>query len=231
MIARTRFGNTWYLHVYDGWVSAPALSDPWTLANRRSRRARRRLADAGQVERSTLLTGNHATPKPTLGSGVPPSTSPQFRPSWLCSRASPICCRSPAPRCSGHEHASDVIVDTSDNLLRADGSGAGSARRDSTVRGPSSRAMRCRRRSCRFRPRARRPSVVLASVAGTPQAQEAVIANSIPQTASVLASTARPSRRCSTARRQWRVDHWHLAAYVANSPTPVIGSARVSFMR
>ena len=32
MIARTRFGNTWYLHVYDGWVSASTLSGPWARA-------------------------------------------------------------------------------------------------------------------------------------------------------------------------------------------------------
>jgi hypothetical protein len=34
MIARTRFDSTWYLHLYDGWISSTSLEGPWTRARR-----------------------------------------------------------------------------------------------------------------------------------------------------------------------------------------------------
>ncbi len=54
MIARTRFGNTWYLHVYDGWVSASTLTGPWTRAESTSGGLERRCTVAGQVAHGRL---------------------------------------------------------------------------------------------------------------------------------------------------------------------------------
>ena len=33
MIARTRLGDTWYLHVYDGWMSSSSITEPWSVAS------------------------------------------------------------------------------------------------------------------------------------------------------------------------------------------------------
>src|SRR5262245_13057402 len=33
LIARTRFDKTYYLHVYDGWVSSESLTGPWSKAS------------------------------------------------------------------------------------------------------------------------------------------------------------------------------------------------------
>ena len=62
---------------------------------------------------------------------------------------------------------------------------------------------------------------VLASVAGTPQAQEALIANSIPQTATVVRSAA-TFVATYDGPPQWRSITGTPLAYAANSPTPII---------
>jgi hypothetical protein len=62
---------------------------------------------------------------------------------------------------------------------------------------------------------------VLASVPGTPQAQEAVIANSIPQTATVVRSAATFTATYD-GPPQWRPITGTPLAYAANAPTPII---------
>jgi len=62
---------------------------------------------------------------------------------------------------------------------------------------------------------------VLASVPGTPQAQEAVIANSIPQTATVTRSQATFTATYDGVP-QWRPVSGTPLVYAANSPTPII---------
>ena len=69
-------------------------------------------------------------------------------------------------------------------LLRAARPAAGSRRARFPGRGRSSRATRCRPDFARIPPHSL-AGAVLPTVAGTPQAQEAVIENSIPQTATV----------------------------------------------
>ena len=66
------------------------------------------------------------------------------------------------------------------------------------------RQQRAAARTSRASRRTSLAGAVLPTVAGTPQAQEAVIANSIPQTATVPLGTGRSSRRTSTARRSTR---------------------------
>ena len=63
--------------------------------------------------------------------------------------------------------------------------------------------------------------MVLASVPGTPQAQEAVIANSIPQTATVTRAAATFTATYDGAP-QWRPIAGTPLAYAANAPTPII---------
>jgi hypothetical protein len=70
-------------------------------------------------------------------------------------------------------------------------------------------------------PEASPAGVVLASVPGTPQAQEAVIANSIPQTATVNRADAHFTATYD-GPAQFRPISSTPLAYAANSPTPII---------
>ena len=57
---------------------------------------------------------------------------------------------------------------------------------------------------------------------GTPQAQEAVIANSIPQTATVTRAARRTFTATYDGPPQWRPIAGTPLTYAANAPTPII---------
>ncbi len=75
LIVQGGFGDSFYMHVYDGWLSANSLEGPWTQASLgpflRSAfdSTAQELAKAGTVD--LLDGGPKADPKPTLASGVP----------------------------------------------------------------------------------------------------------------------------------------------------------------
>src|SRR5262249_30804313 len=94
LIARTRFDKTYYLHVYDGWVSSESLAGPWSKAAFTPLGldvAAKQLAKDGKVD--MLDGGPNATPKPSLANGVPaiyvtetPSELIVFRPAEFRAR-------------------------------------------------------------------------------------------------------------------------------------------------
>ena len=71
LIARRRGGSTYYLHVYDGWLSAAAVDGPW----RRAGSPPDGLTDLAQTLAASrqvdLLDGAGAQPRPSLANGVP----------------------------------------------------------------------------------------------------------------------------------------------------------------
>ncbi|MFZ1444766.1 MAG: hypothetical protein WAS49_04730 [Candidatus Dechloromonas phosphoritropha] len=72
LIARTGLDQTWYMHVFDGWMSAPSLDGPWVV----SPNAPPGLDDLASslVKKGSidLLDGGpQATPKPSLAAGAP----------------------------------------------------------------------------------------------------------------------------------------------------------------
>jgi len=71
LIARESGGSSWYLHLYDGWLAAPAITGPWSLASTLPLgldELSKILAANGQAD---LLTGGNAQPPPSLASGAP----------------------------------------------------------------------------------------------------------------------------------------------------------------
>src|SRR5262245_46406549 len=66
-----RDGTTYYLHLYDGWMAAPAVDGPWRPAERAllgMDRLATDLAKSGQVD---LLDGGNVQPKPSLTTTAP----------------------------------------------------------------------------------------------------------------------------------------------------------------
>ena len=63
--------SPYYLHVYDGWLSASTVEGPWsqiTASPAGLDDVGQQLAESGQVD---LLDGGNAQPKPALSDGVP----------------------------------------------------------------------------------------------------------------------------------------------------------------
>ena len=75
LILQGGFGNNYYIHVYDGWLSASSLAGPWSqvfmgpLEQNDANAIAQQLSKDGTVD--LLDGGPKANPKPTLASGVP----------------------------------------------------------------------------------------------------------------------------------------------------------------
>jgi hypothetical protein len=224
MLARTRFDKTWYLHVYDGWVSSSSLDGPWTqvgfaplglddLANQ--------LAQSGTVD--LLDGGEGATPKPALANGVPAIHVTEVPTELIVFKGQPnLLPITGTPLLWATNSATDVIVDTTNNAyyvlmagrwFRAPGLGGPWTFVASNAVPPSFRQIPAKGTPA---------SIVLASVAGTPQAQEAVIANSIPQTAAVARNGGPTFTPEFDGAPQWQPVAGTPLRYVANSKVPVI---------
>ncbi len=178
-------GDSWYLHVYDGWLSADTLEGPWTKA----RRTPFGMADLAQTLAANgvvdLLTGGpKVTPKPSLANGVPTIYTSQVPTELIVFKGNPNFVPVAGTLLWASNSSSDVFIDTTSNdyfvllsgrWFRAAGTSGPWTFVASNALPPDFARI----------PTTSPAAVVLAAVAGTPQAQEAVIANSIPQTATV----------------------------------------------
>ena len=223
MIARKRFDNTWYLHLYDGWVSSSSVEGPWSRATAPVGLddAAKALAKSGTVD--LLDGGPGATPKPTLASGVPAVYVTETPTELILFKGQPnLVPITGTPLLWASNSVTDVIVDTGNNnyyVLMA-----GRWFRAPGLSGPwtyvASNALPA---SFKQIPAKGSPaSVVLASVAGTAQAQEAVIANSIPQTAAVSLADGPKFTPVFDGIPQWQPVAGTPLQYVINSKVPVI---------
>jgi hypothetical protein len=224
LIARTRLDPTWYLHVYDGWVTSTSLDGPWARANTVPLvldDVAKQLAQSGTVD--LLDGGEGATPKPSLASGVPEIHVTQVPTELLVFKGQPdFVPITGTPLLWANNSVTDVLVDTTNNAyyvlmagrwFRAPGLGGPWTFVASNALPPSFRQI----------PAMGSPaSIVLASVAGTPQAQEAVIANSIPQTAAVGRTGGPTFTPEFDGAPQWQPVAGTPLRYVTNSKVPVI---------
>lgn len=224
LIARTRFDSTWYLHVYDGWLSAPAITGPWAQASITPLGIddlAQQLAKDGTVD--LLDGGPGATPKPSLANGVPAIHVTQAPTELIEFKGQPnLVPITGTPLLWATNSATDVIVDTSNSAYYV--LMAGRWFRAPGLSGPwtfvASNALPA---SFKQIPAKGTPaSVVLASVAGTPQAQEAVIANSIPQTAAVARNGGPVFTPVFDGAPQWQPVTGTPLTYVVNSKVPII---------
>ncbi len=213
--------NTVNLRVYGGWLIANGLAGDWSrpaapLAGLDAIAAA--LAPTGRVD---LLGGGSATPKPSLANGVPAITV-SFTPAELVVFRGPPSFQPIAGTnlAWATNTASDVIRDGDGNinLLLA-----GRWFRSAALSGPWSYVP-----SPTLPPDFRRippdspAGVVLAAVSGTPQAREAAIANTIPQTATVPRVGGPSFSPVFDDAPQLRAIESTALQVVANSPTPII---------
>jgi hypothetical protein len=215
-------GNTYFLHLYDGWMSAKSLDGPWAPGGfipPGLDRLAAELAKSGQVD---LLDGSNVQPKPSLAAGAPAvvvsrtptelivfNGKPDFRPVsgtrllWATNTVA------------------DVLVDSSSNDYYVLVSGRWYRARE--LSGPwtfvASNALPADFARIPPKDPAGR---VLASVAGTPQAQEALIQNSIPQTAQVPRVNGPTFTPIFDGTPQMRPVEGTPLQYVVNSPDPIL---------
>ncbi len=210
------------LHVYDGWLFAGTIMGPWYKPPELPAgidQVARSLARSGQVD---LLDGGNVTPKPSLATGVPTIYVSEAPAELLVFKGPPSF--SPIAGTSlgwAANTTADVLLDTSSGnyyvLL------AGRWFRAPAMTGPWTYVASTGLPADFSRIPVGSPAgVVLAAVAGTPQAQEALIANSIPQTATVPRVKGPTFSPVFDGAPQLRPVEGTSLEYVVNSPTAII---------
>jgi hypothetical protein len=223
LMLRTHLKETWYLHVYDGWLSAPAITGPWSRATDTPLRideVAKKLAKRGAAD---LLDGGTARPKPSLANGVPAIYVSETAAELIVFKGQPnFQPVSKTELLRATNTTADVFVDTSNNLFYALISGRWFSTPE-LDKGPW-QYIASNRLPADFKriPPDSRAGVVLASVAGTPQAKEALIANTIPQTATVKRVGGPAFTPVIDGAPQWRPVKGTSLTYVFNSETPII---------
>ncbi|MEJ1965432.1 MAG: autotransporter [Gammaproteobacteria bacterium] len=217
--------GTHYLHVFDGWMTAPALTGPWAVAKSRPdalAKIQKWAVDSKQVD---LLTGQSDPdqPAPTLAKGPVPLIRVAFGPTELIvTQGAPKWVPIPGTQLLFVENTTgNVFKQVSDQKTYVLTSGRWFRAAQET--GPwefvSADALP---RDFADIPDTSPKENVKASVAHTPQAREAAIAATIPETAAVKRSQAKMTAPVFDGEP-------HVAAipttplhYVENSATPII---------
>lgn len=222
LIVREQGTGTLFLHVYDGWLSSNAVTGPWqpsAFVPPTAASIARQLSAAGQVD---LLDGGDVKPKPSLAQGAPTISVSETPAELIVFRGAPMLEFIPGTALQWVSNTNaDVIYDTagreyytlvSGRWYRSPGLGGSWSYVDSTALPPDFARI----------PPTTPAGVVLASVAGTPQAQEAVIANSIPQTADIPRVNGPKFTPVFDGTPEMRPIEGTALEYVVNSPTPII---------
>ncbi|MCB1846343.1 MAG: hypothetical protein KDI04_02880 [Halieaceae bacterium] len=223
LLLRSGDDGPWYLHVYDGWLQATSLQGDWTKAGKPPAgvdTVAEKLARAGQAN---LLDGGAAKPAPTLANGVPMIYLREQPAELIVFKGKPRYQPIQDTRLLWADNTTaDVIIDTVDNHYYLLLSGRW-YRSTSLDDGPWSYVASDALPPDFSRiPPSSPAGVVLAAVAGTPQAREAVIENSIPQTANVRRTGGPTFQPELDGAARWRDIEGTDLQYVVNSETPII---------
>ncbi len=215
---------SYYLALMDGWMEAPTVEGPYTLAQHPSTRDLKKIEEAAQKSNSNQPLGN---PQQSLddayGEDEIPTVYVSTTPAELLitqgqAQLTPILGTS---LLYVSNTGNDIFMDTENNsyyVLLAGRWFSGA----SLQSGPWSYVAGTSLPSDFAKIPASNPKAsVLVSVPGTPQAKEALIANSIPQTAAITRSAATLSVNYSGAPDFQPIPDTALT-YAVNTPTPVI---------
>ena len=230
LILQGGFQQDYYLHVYDGWMTATSLEGPWTVSFRQPfgmDDIAAKLAKSNTVD--MLNGGAHANPRPSLANGAPTIYTSQQPTELIVFKGQPDFVPIVGTQLLWASNTtSDVLIDTTTNdyyLLLS-----GRWFRSAALTGPytfvASNALPAGFKSI---PPHSLAGAVLPTVAGTPQAQEAVIANSIPQTATVPLKNGPKFTPSFDGAPKYAPIAGTPLSYVVNSAEPVIEVAPDAF--
>ena len=222
LILQGGLGDAYYIHVYDGWLTSSSIDGPWTKADRTPvglDGLAQKLAASGTVD---LLTGGPtAKPTPSLGKGVPTIYTSQVPAELIVFKGQPNYVPRVGTLLWASTGSGDVLIDSSTNSYYVLLSGRWF--RASGMNGPwtfvASNALPA---DFSRIPLSSPAAVLLAAVAGTPQAQEAVIANSIPQTATVPLANGPTFTPSFDGAPQFQPLEGTPLSYSANASVPII---------
>jgi len=226
LILQGGFTDAFYMHVYDGWLTSNDISGPWTQAYPGPVMAKEMIAIAAELSKSgtvDLLDGGpKANPKPSLANGVPTIYTSQVPTELIVFKGQPDFVPIVGTQLLWASNTtSDVLINTANNqyyvLL------AGRWFTGPNMTGPwTFVASNALPPDFAKIPAQSLAGAVLPTVAGTPQAQAAVIENSIPQTATVPLKNGPTFTPNFNGAPQLAPIQGTSLSYVQNSSEPII---------
>ncbi len=226
LILQGGFTDAFYMHVYDGWLTSNDISGPWTQAYPGPVMAKEMNAIAAELSKSgtvDLLDGGpKANPKPSLANGVPTIYTSQVPTELIVFKGQPDFVPIVGTQLLWASNTtSDVLINTANNqyyvLL------AGRWFTGPNMTGPwTFVASNALPPDFAKIPAQSLAGAVLPTVAGTPQAQAAVIENSIPQTATVPLKNGPTFTPNFNGPPQLAPIQGTSLSYVQNSSEPII---------
>lgn len=229
-------GGTAYLHLFDGWLAAPALEGPWRVAAKPPAGLAAAAETSAAAIPADLLDGGAAEevdeegkpiPRPTLAKGPVPEI-------LVATEATELVVIDGVPGWTAIPGTGlEFVSNTRGNVFRQSGTFwvllSGRWFSAPSLAGPWSFVPQDRLAADFTRIPDESPKEnVKASVAGTPQAAEAAIANSIPQTAQVDRAKAELKPQIDGEPKLEPIAGTGLS-YVVNSPVPIVETAPGEF--
>ncbi|HEX8068758.1 MAG TPA: hypothetical protein VF546_02325 [Pyrinomonadaceae bacterium] len=221
--ARARF----YLHLLDGWLEADTLAGPWTVARQTPDDLRRALQTAADGKQVDLLDGAGAGAQPpslqdAARADAVPTVYVSTEPAELLRTRGELQVAAVAGTALLYvtNSENDIFLDTTTGAHYILISGRWF--RAPSLKGPWAYVPGASLPADFARIPATHPKAdVLASVPGTAQAREALIANQIPQTATIKRATTQLTVAYDGAPQFKSIEGTPLR-YAVNTPTPVI---------
>ena len=221
-----------HLRLFDGWLAAPNLGGPWKVEAAPRGASTTRPESALAPQPADLLDGGTAEevdaegkpiPKPTLAKGPVPEVVVVTEPTEL------VVFDGAAKWQAIPGTALEFVENTTGNVFRTTGGAdyyvllSGRWFAATSLDGPWAFVPQAELAADFGKIPDESPKEnVKASVAGTPQAEEAVIANSIPQTSEVKRAEAKFEPTIDGEPQFEPVEGDASLAYVKNSPTPIL---------
>ena len=226
LILQGGLSDAFYMHVYDGWLTSNGIGGPWTqaypgiLMSKEMNAIATELSQKGVVD--LLDGGPKANPKPSLANGVPTIYTSQAPTELIVFKGQPDFVPIVGTQLLWASNTtSDILINTANSNYYALLSGRWFMAPG--LSGPwTFVASNALPPDFAKIPPQSLAGAVLPTVAGTPQAQEAVIENSIPQTATVPLKNGPKFTPNFDGPPQYAPIPGTSLSYVTNSSEPMI---------
>jgi hypothetical protein len=227
LLVRDETRGKFYLHLMDGWLDADSLAGPWSIAWSLPGDLRKAVESA---ESADLLEGA-GEPRPKLSAAAARNALPLV---YVSDKPAELLQAQGEPQFAPIAGTQLLYVTNSENDIFVEAATqqryvllAGRWFRAVSLQGPWAFVERLPADFARI-PATHEKASVLASVAGTPQAKEALIANEIPQTATITRNAAALTVSYDGAPQFKTIESTTLR-YAVNTATPVIAVSSDSY--
>jgi hypothetical protein len=226
LLLRDRMSSKFYLHLMDGWMESANINGPWTIAGQTSPDLRKALETAIASKRVDLLNSSKDGNEPSLAKAILQNTVPVV---LVSTQPAELLQTQGDPQVASIEGTELLYVTNTENEIFVHTPSqdhfillSGRWFKAQSMMGPWQYVSGDKLPADFAKiPPTHPRAAVLVSVPGTPQAKEALIANAIPQTATITRTAATLTVNYDGTPQFKSIENTALR-YAVNTSTPVI---------